>query len=156
MQTTVFYATNRAHEGPERFKPLRYGTRFSSDGMENLRFGRVSFTADDARVQQLLSRDKAFTGPGDGEALQDYFAQCARDSQVIDAYEESIPDRAVADSAQQTKLGSLAMFADLLRDCRVTDVRLILGVHADRDPATGLPLLFKPEGPLPPEAAPLQ
>ena len=45
MKTTVFYATNRAHEGPQRFQPLRYGTRFSSDGMENLRFGRVTFTA---------------------------------------------------------------------------------------------------------------
>src|SRR5262245_42764775 len=83
MQTTVFYATNRAHEGPERFHPLRYGTRFSADGMENLRFGRVTLTADDARVSELLLRQKAFTGPGDGEALQDYFAQCARESQVI-------------------------------------------------------------------------
>ena len=98
MQTTVFYATNRAHEGPERFKPLRYGTRFSSDGMENLRFGRVAFDADDAQVRALLSRQKNFTGAGDGEALQDYFAQCARNSQLIEAYEESIPDKAVADS----------------------------------------------------------
>ena len=116
METTVFYATNRAHEGDERFRPKRYGTRFSSDGMENLRFGRVTFTADDARVQDLLLHAKEFTGPGDGEALQDYFAQCARDSQVIDAYEESIPDKSVADSAQPTKLGSQAMFADLQAD----------------------------------------
>jgi hypothetical protein len=37
------------------------------------------------------------------------------------------------------------MLADLLHDCRVTDVRLIPGVHPDRDPQTGLLLLFKPD-----------
>ena len=39
----------------------------------------------------------------------------------------------------------VAMLTDLLRDCRVTDVRVLAGVHADRHPRTGLPLLFKPE-----------
>lgn len=39
----------------------------------------------------------------------------------------------------------VAMLVDLLRDCRVTDIRTLAGVHADRDAATGLPLLFKPE-----------
>jgi hypothetical protein len=36
-----------------------------------------------------------------------------------------------------------AMLGDLLRDCRVADVRILPGVHADRDPQTGLALLFK-------------
>ena len=31
----------------------------------------------------------------------------------------------------------------LLRDCRVTDVRVLAGVHADLDAATGVPLLFR-------------
>jgi hypothetical protein len=44
------------------------------------------------------------------------------------------PDRAV-DVA--------TMLLDLLRDCRVTDVRVIAGAQADRDPGTGLPLLFR-------------
>ncbi|MEO8738397.1 MAG: hypothetical protein ABI537_01690 [Casimicrobiaceae bacterium] len=35
------------------------------------------------------------------------------------------------------------MLGDLLHDCRVTDVRVLQGVHADRDPATNLTLLFK-------------
>jgi hypothetical protein len=35
------------------------------------------------------------------------------------------------------------MLVALLRDCRVADVRVLPGVHADRDPATGLPLLVK-------------
>ncbi len=37
-----------------------------------------------------------------------------------------------------------AMLCDLLRDCRVTDVRVFPGVHPDRDPKTGMLLLFKP------------
>jgi len=39
----------------------------------------------------------------------------------------------------------VTMLTNLLADCRVTDIRVLPGVHADRDPATGLPLLFKPE-----------
>ena len=37
-----------------------------------------------------------------------------------------------------------AMLTSLLADCRVTDVRVVGGVHADRVADTGLPLLFKP------------
>ena len=39
----------------------------------------------------------------------------------------------------------VAMLVELMRDCRVTDIRTLAGVHPDRDPGTGLPLLFKPE-----------
>jgi hypothetical protein len=35
------------------------------------------------------------------------------------------------------------MLVTLMRDCRVTDVRVLSGVYGDRDEATGLPLLFK-------------
>ena len=38
-----------------------------------------------------------------------------------------------------------AMLAQLVRDCRVGDVRTLAGVHDDRDGATGLTLLFKPD-----------
>jgi hypothetical protein len=37
------------------------------------------------------------------------------------------------------------MLLDLLRDCRVTDVRILPGVHPDRDPQTGMMLLFTPD-----------
>jgi hypothetical protein len=37
------------------------------------------------------------------------------------------------------------MLVELLHDCRVNDIRAVAGVHADRDPLTGGPLLFKPE-----------
>jgi hypothetical protein len=45
----------------------------------------------------------------------------------------------------------VAMLTGLLAECRVADVRLVDGVHPDRDPLTGGPLLFKPET-LPPHA----
>lgn len=35
------------------------------------------------------------------------------------------------------------MLTDLLRDCRVDSIREMSGLHADRDPGTGLTLLFK-------------
>ncbi|HUH95646.1 MAG TPA: hypothetical protein VL742_21205 [Casimicrobiaceae bacterium] len=37
-----------------------------------------------------------------------------------------------------------SMLHELLRDCRVTDVRVLAGVHPDRDPRTGVLLFFKP------------
>jgi hypothetical protein len=37
----------------------------------------------------------------------------------------------------------VAMLKDLLNECRVTDVRIVSGIHGDRNPSTGLPLLFK-------------
>jgi hypothetical protein len=44
----------------------------------------------------------------------------------------------------QDRVGDVVtMLQDLLEDCRVTDVRVLEGTHADRDAATGLPLLFK-------------
>jgi hypothetical protein len=36
------------------------------------------------------------------------------------------------------------MLDDLLRDCRVADVRVQPGIHADRDGESGVTLLFKP------------
>jgi len=38
------------------------------------------------------------------------------------------------------------MLTTLLAECRIADVRLHAGIHADRDPATGRTLLFKAEG----------
>ena len=39
----------------------------------------------------------------------------------------------------------VAMLAEVARDCRIADVRTLSGVHADRDAATGLTLMFKPD-----------
>jgi hypothetical protein len=44
----------------------------------------------------------------------------------------------------QESIGDVvAMLTGFLAECRVADVRVVPGVHADRDADTGLPLLFK-------------
>ncbi len=110
----LFYATNRRHEGGTRFRPKTYGTAFSKDGIENLRFGRVAVQSDDAKVAELLRRERTPIGPGAGEELSGYLAKCAAaDTARIIAYRESLP--AGTDQADEGEivLGSLAMFADL-------------------------------------------
>jgi esterase/lipase superfamily enzyme len=140
MDITVFYATNRAHEGADRFQPSRYGSRFSSDGMENLRFGRVTFSADAPRVQALLDQVRPDTGPGDGEALQDYLAGCVAKTQRIEAYVESIPNEMLNETAQKkVQLGSKAMFEDLRADmqCGRDLLVLIHGYNVSWEDAVG-------------------
>jgi hypothetical protein len=44
---------------------------------------------------------------------------------------------------QENVADVVAMLAGFLAECRVTDVRIVPGVHADRDAVTGLTLLFK-------------
>jgi hypothetical protein len=44
------------------------------------------------------------------------------------------------------------MLVDLLHDCRLSDIRVLSGIHGDVDPVTRGPLLFKPET-IPPLAA---
>lgn len=128
MQTRVYFATNRGHEGPVRFKPLRYGSRFSTDGMENLRFGHVTFEVDPATVARLVAQVRPDTGPGDGEALQDYFAGCVAASQVIEAYPEQMPAEASEVGRSDVRLGSLGMFKDLQDDMRAGR-DMLLAVH---------------------------
>lgn len=41
---------------------------------------------------------------------------------------------------------AIAALAALLEDCRVADVRTVPGVHADRDPATGVRRFFRADG----------
>ena len=44
---------------------------------------------------------------------------------------------------------------DLLRECRLTDIRLMSGVQPDRDPLTGQPLFFRADAIGAGDAAPL-
>lgn len=48
-----------------------------------------------------------------------------------------LPGERVADAVK--------VLVELCADARVADVRIVAGVHADRDPLTGGPLMFKPE-----------
>ncbi len=107
----LYYATNRNHVGKDQWNPRGYGPKFSDDGMENLRFGRVTVKADDGQVKKFLSA-KVGEEQGDGEGLAGYFAK-----QVTSARIQAFPEALSRDTADvhqpDAKLGSKAMFAEL-------------------------------------------
>lgn len=110
----LYYATNRHHLGEDVLHPTGYGTKFSDDGMENLRFGVLEVKAADTRIKQCLNEDLGPLGRGNGGKLADYLADRAQRAR-IDVYPENI-SRDIADVAQKSiKLGSLAMFEDLMQ-----------------------------------------
>lgn len=112
MDLTLFYATNRKFEGKDRLHPKSYGTKFSDDGMENLRFGRVTVKADTNEISKYLNQPMADCGVGNGEDLGSYLAQCAAKA-TIEAYPEVLGSHIHETSQPDVKLGSQAMFADL-------------------------------------------
>lgn len=112
MKLTLYYATNRRHVGRDRLHPTSYGTKFSDDGMENLRFGVVTVQAEDAEVARYLDKPMKDCGLGDGEELSGYLSKCAK-SADISAYEEHLSDKIHEDSQSDVKLGSQALFADV-------------------------------------------
>ncbi len=110
----LYFATNRAHEGDDRWHPKRYGKAFSSDGLENLRFGWLEVEVDDAALAKCIAADTGF-GAGDGNALADLCTKAAAKAR-IEAYPEKIAAHK-PDVVQPTaKFGSKAMFADLQKD----------------------------------------
>ena len=114
MELGLYFATNRAHEGADRWHPDRYGRAFSSDGMENLRFGWLSVDVADKDVERCLQQDTGF-GNGAGTALSDLLTKAAAKAR-IEAYAEKL-DADRSDTAQpKAKFGSKAMFSDLQRD----------------------------------------
>ncbi len=118
---TLFYATNRNHLGTDRWHPKGYGPKFSDDGAENLRFGKVTLSADEKKIDEFLAKDVGF-GNGGGEGLSGHFKDLAPRADIRPYEEKLNPD--VSDKVQKTaRLGSLAMFADLqammLKSCDV-------------------------------------
>lgn len=114
--TTVnlFYATNRRHIGDNRWAPTGYSTDFSSDGQENLRFGQISFDANDTKIKQHLQRKKkGEKDGGDGEKLAEYLAKCVNKSSTIKAYTEKINNKITDKHQKNARFGSLALFEDL-------------------------------------------
>ncbi len=92
------------------------------------------FRARVGEPSAVISAHRCPTAPGGGElrlSLSSPF-----DLQQADGFRCPLfpPDRA-GDVA--------AMLLDLLRDCRVTDIRLVGGIQPDRAPDTGITLLFR-------------
>lgn len=115
----IYYATNRKHSGKDRWQPDYYSASFSDDGLENLRFGKVTVDVEKSVVDKYLNDDK-------GEDLTRYFTKRAK-SAKISAYKEEI-DRNILDIHQPSaKFGSLAMFNDLKKEMEQnTDVLIFI------------------------------
>ena len=107
---------------------------FASNAIRKLR-------ASTGEPSAVISAHRAPDAPGGGElrlSLSSPFAPPAFHELGAEGFRCPIFSQDRVDDVAR-------MLADLMSDCRVTDVRIVAGVHADRDPATGLTLLFKPE-----------
>lgn len=122
----LFYATNRNHLGNDRWHPDGYGKKFSDDGVENLRFGRLTLEVDESKLAKHLEADRGSMGQGDGEGLIKYLAKCTDSADII-AYREKINRSIAEDQQDNIKLGSQGAFSDLQAIMREnTDVLLYI------------------------------
>ncbi len=112
-QRVIYYATNRAHKG-DRWRPDGYGTKFSADGMENLRFGRVTVQASASKIRSHLE-DSVGYGTGDGETLATYFGKLCASGRYrrIRAFRENINTKKTEKDQKPNAYGSRAMFAQI-------------------------------------------
>lgn len=92
--STLFFATNRKHEGKNQWKPDSYGKEFSSTGHENLRFGELNIDYNDSEVQKCLQKEFKGDRVGDGEKLSDYLTKRAKKADIT-AYEDETPNKRV-------------------------------------------------------------
>lgn len=140
----LFYAANRNHLGDDRWHPTGYGSKFSDDGMENLRFGKVELSADSGKIDAYLQLSGTY-GTGNGVELADYLSDLAATA-VITPFPESIPDPQVAEVHQSgTVLGSNTMFAEIKAIMeKKTDVYLYIhGFNVSWDQAVGSALALQ-------------
>lgn len=84
----LYYAANRKHGGPDRWAPAGYGTKFSDDGAENLRFGRVELDVGETLLknsrgnyvlQSALERMYEFTPGSSFPRMFEHVFLCAPD-----------------------------------------------------------------------------
>lgn len=108
----LYYATNRRHIGRDRWKPSGYSTKFSDDGMENLRFGVVELDADEEKIGKYLKSKVKDTGTGNGVALSNYLSKQVKSAE-ISAFPEVLSKNIAEKSQKKIKLGSKALFKEL-------------------------------------------
>jgi len=129
----LVYATNRNHEGEDRWNPESYGEKFSSDGRQNLRFGEVSLDLDEPTVQKYLNAE-VYGRSGDGEGLSSYVAQKAKTAQI-----EALNDPTINGKTKHSSLSSTKTFNHLkTRMMKVKDVVIFIhGFNVDWYKAVG-------------------
>lgn len=102
----LYYVTNRNHVGEPQETPDGYGSGFSADGVDNLRFGKVTVQADEDRINGYLTTTISDKGEGDGIKLAEYLEKQLKDNGKINAFAEILTD-------ETQKLGSQEMFEEV-------------------------------------------
>lgn len=127
-EDTIYYATNRNHIGKDRWHPDSYGTDFSNDGRENLRFGKVTIRFDDNKVNRYLDEDIDNMGKGNGEGLASYMTDQAETAKIV-AFEEKKIDPKIPDDKQDiNKFGSQQLFHEL-KDIMMKSTDVLVYIH---------------------------
>lgn len=120
----LYFATNRRHKGNNRWEPTGYGPDFSSDGRENLRFGKLTIEVEEQKVQNFKTKKIGF-GKGDGEELAQYFLEQIN-TVKIKAFKENL-DKNKQDFEQDPKsFGSKAAFNELRKKMAESNDVLVL------------------------------
>jgi len=128
MELSLYYVTNRNHQGRKQFKPDSYGIHPSKSGIENLRLGKVTLDAGVNTFDKWF-QTKTGAGPGDGVELGDYLKERAEKHGNILAYLEKIPDKEREEAKQKgIKLGSQEMFKDV-QDTMMQGRDVLVYVH---------------------------
>lgn len=91
-ELTLYYVTNRNHIGEKQWEPDKYGTDFSADGVENLRFGKVTVQAEEWQINQYVNAVSTDNGRGDGNSLTRYLKGQFEANGKINAFAEVLPD----------------------------------------------------------------
>jgi len=116
--TTLFYATNRNHEGNNQWTPTGYGKYFSSDGHENLRFGKLTTQYNENKVEKFINKDFGNNRIGDGEGLSDYFTKKAKQADIY-AYKDDTPHKQVEIEANSSTQFFLELKENMMRNSDV-------------------------------------
>ena len=136
MNLNLFFATNRNHEGKNRWAPTGYGKNFSSDGHYNLRFGKLNVTAKDGDVKAFLKKDFGGGRTGDGEGLSGHLTKLAKKAKIT-AYKD---ETAVANEPIDPKANSSThMFLDVKQEMeKANDVVIFIhGYNVTWEAAVG-------------------
>ena len=122
----LYYATNRNHLGSDRWEPSGYGTKFSDDGPENLRFGRLDLDVDENLVETHLDADSGF-GTGNGNKLAEALAPKVKKARIA-AFRESLAADKPDTTQPAARFGSQAMFGEL-QDAMKASSDVLVYIH---------------------------
>jgi esterase/lipase superfamily enzyme len=129
----LFFATNRNNEGADRWIPSGYGSKFSTDGRQNLRFGEVTLEVDKPTISQYLNAEENGR-KGDGEGLSKYLSSKSKTSTI-----NTVPDPTIEGKTEISSLGSTKTF-EHIKEKMMTAMDVVIFIHGfnvDWDEAVG-------------------